>query len=313
MSGLVAARALSGAGARVMVVEKSGDIGGRLATRRRGEAEWNHGAPTVEASDAGFVGFLREQQQKGHAVQVVSDDLQHRFQGKFGMRELLRGVSRDLVIRFNCEVVRIRRSTGWFLETVDDVCLGPFDVVLTAIPADQLVHLLQRSALPICSGLAAVSMAPCWSFLLALNGRFDAGFAEGSVLARTVRTVNLDSSMGFRQTVVMHTKADWSRRWLDLSPQMAIQQFRRDLAGDAMLVEMIREAQIFQAHRWRYAFVENALGRRHLWNADTGLGHAGDWCLGPTAQDAYLSGLSLSRAVLGDTVANKECKELTNA
>ena len=44
MSGLVAARELVAAGARVRVIDKGRSVGGRLATRRIGDARLDHGA-----------------------------------------------------------------------------------------------------------------------------------------------------------------------------------------------------------------------------------------------------------------------------
>ena len=38
-------------------------------------------------------------------------------------------------------------------------------------------------------------------------------------------------------------------------------------------------------------------GKPHLWDAQSGLGAAGDWCTGHRVEEAFLSGLSLALAV----------------
>jgi renalase len=53
-----------------------------------------------------------------------------------------------------------------------------------------------------------------------------------------------------------------------------------------------------QAHRWRYAKTDRALGVSHLWHAQAGLGVCGDWCIGHRVEDAFNSGLALALACL---------------
>jgi predicted NAD/FAD-dependent oxidoreductase len=313
MSGLAAAQSLVEADAEVVVVEKSCDIGGRLATRRRGDTAWNHGAPEAEASDPDFVHFLLQQARSGHAAHVPSDSGNDRFVGVPDMRGLLRGVARALDIRFNCEITRLGSAQGWFLETTDNVRLGPFDSVLTTIPAPQLVQLLLRSKWPISGDLTAVSMDPCWTLLLGFNENPDPSLSEWAPPATIVQRITFNRSSETGQTAVLHTTARWSRRWLDLEPEHSSQQLSQDLSEEAAFKQLLRSAVSIQAHRWRYAFADKTLGRSHIWNPDTRLGHAGDWCLGRGAQDAYRSGVELARAVVSNSDAGHLAGDNANA
>ncbi len=49
--------------------------------------------------------------------------------------------------------------------------------------------------------------------------------------------------------------------------------------------------------RWRYAKTQKPLGQSHLWDADSGIGVCGDWCLGHRVENAFVSGLELALAV----------------
>ena len=55
-------------GACVQVFDKSGDLGGRLALRRRSEERWNHGAPCVEAASEAFHNLLESLCEAGSAT-----------------------------------------------------------------------------------------------------------------------------------------------------------------------------------------------------------------------------------------------------
>ena len=52
-----------------------------------------------------------------------------------------------------------------------------------------------------------------------------------------------------------------------------------------------------ELQRWRHARTLRPLGQSHLWDAPTGLGVCGDWCLGHRVEDAFVSGLELALAV----------------
>ena len=52
-----------------------------------------------------------------------------------------------------------------------------------------------------------------------------------------------------------------------------------------------------ESHRWLYAKTGQPLGQSHIWNAKTGLGLCGDWCLGHRVENAFVSGLELALAV----------------
>jgi hypothetical protein len=50
-------------------------------------------------------------------------------------------------------------------------------------------------------------------------------------------------------------------------------------------------------HRWRYARVTRPLERDCLFDDELGVGACGDWCLGPDAGDALLSGFAMAGRV----------------
>lgn len=68
LAGLVVASELQQSGACVQVFDKSGDLGGRLALRRRSEERWNHGAPCVEAASEAFHNLLESLCEAGSAT-----------------------------------------------------------------------------------------------------------------------------------------------------------------------------------------------------------------------------------------------------
>ncbi len=298
LSGLACARSLKEAGCQVTVVEKSGDIGGRLAARRRGGGVWHHGAPAVSARSTAFRQFLTTQIGSGFARSLSASTREIVAAGRPDMRELPRALAQGLDLRFGLEVTRLQRTGDcWHLHTGEGTIVGPFDGVLTTIPAPQLWRLLQRSGLELPSGLADVVMAPRWTLLV--------GFEQSPPRWQPTdhrldgfETMPVRPSAQLPDCFVIHASADWSRRHLELSRAEAASRLTRLMAEDPQARTWLRGAALVKAHRWRYALTEVPLGAAFHFDDGQRFGFTGDWCSGDTAEAAYLNGLALTEAVL---------------
>lgn len=277
MAGLTCADRLAASGVTVTVFDKSGDIGGRLASRRRAGATWNHGAPRVSLG----------------GIEVA---------GSPDMRELLRPLAQRLSIRFSARVARLSRTeAGWSLTIAgsNDYAGERFDAVVCTQPGPQVVQLLGASDLPVPAGLQQVTMAPCWALLLGFPMPAPAleQVPPGPVCARVIRQPRpahgVDASV--REAWVVHADAAWSRQHLELEPPAAAAQMLETLTA---AVGRLPAPSQLAAHRWRYARAEAPLGRSHLWLDGPGLGFAGDWCPGGDAEGALHSGRALAEAIL---------------
>jgi len=314
MAGLTCARRLCDRGLAVTVLEKSGDIGGRLATRRRAEGCWNHGAPSMEARTPIFVDFLQDLEARG-SVRSFADSLYEEDDAASGslwrgcpdMRETLRPLQTGLDIVFRAEISRLERNNDrWLLASASGGIHGPFDALILTPPAPQAHALLTRSGLPASWMSGDVRMRPCWALLL---GFADAGSGiqhagTSDVVARVASGGAVASSDpdGFAETWVIHAQPAWSLAYLERGreeiAELLLGDVARQLARTSGRVASLQPAYA-SAHRWRYARTAQPLGTSHIWLEDQRLGIAGDWCLGATAEDAFLSGQALAEQIPG--------------
>jgi predicted NAD/FAD-dependent oxidoreductase len=85
---------------------------------------------------------------------------------------------------------------------------------------------------------------------------------------------------------------------LALLGTMTATQAQQAPAGQTVEVTGIRAQPAYvQAHRWLYAKTDQALGQSHMWDAKSGIGLCGDWCLGHRVENAFVSGLELALAI----------------
>ena len=296
MAGLTCARRLADAGRGVVVFDKSGDIGGRLATRRRDGLWWNHGAPAVHASSPGFVSFVEALQDRGSATAVPGEPVA-RFIGRPYMRELLRPLADDLDCRFGSPVARLEAAAGrWRLVLHEDQsAAAEFDAVALTVPAPQAVALLDASALPVPEGLDAVRMSPCWALLTA-HAEAQPGLRRLGQSEAIERSTVTDLGPQGPTTCVVHAPAAWSADRLDNDADALALALYAVLSA-ACPVDL-PAPDYLAAHRWRYARASGPMGRDCLWLPDQRLGLAGDWCPGGDAEGAHASGMALADRIL---------------
>ncbi|KMO38342.1 hypothetical protein VQ02_12040 [Methylobacterium variabile] len=303
IAGAAAAHRLHAAGRRVVVLDKGRGPGGRMATRRGPDSlRFDHGAQYFTARDPLFAAVVESWAARGVAAPWGGAG---RHVGTPGMTAPVRDLLDGIDLRCGRAVDRlVRDGRDWRLADAEGAALADgaaFASVLLTCPSPQSLALLAGAGhdLP---GLAEVRYAPCWTLMLAHDGppAPDAVVREDRDPDATFAWVARDGSKPGREaggTLVAHASPAWSRASLECAAEDVAEQLLAALRDLVPLGEVRHRA----AHRWRYAAVERAVGEPCLFAPETGLGFAGDGCLGPRVEFAYLSGLALAERVLGET------------
>jgi renalase len=298
IAGLAAARRLKRSGADVTLFEKSRGVGGRMATRRIDDLQFDHGAQYFTATGDGFNAVVEEWRTVGH----VAEWFDGAFVGTPRMTAPARAMAEGHPIVSACPVAALQRDRrGWsvhgadgFIETPGN---GAFCAVILAVPAPQAVPLAAAAGAHL-PGLEAVRYAPCWALMLAfaepVGPRADRLRPHDDAVAWIARDAGKPGRRN-AETFVIHASPDWSRAHLEWpADEVASALLARFLA----IVGVSAVPSFSVAHRWRYALVEQAAGSAFLWDGRTRIGACGDWCLGPRVEAAFDSGDALGAAVL---------------
>ncbi len=285
LAGLTCARVLMESGRDVRLFDKGRAPGGRLATKRLDAAgatlRIDHGAQYLRSRDAGFAALLAAY---GAAPWPDED----RFIPTPSMSALPRAMAEGLDIALAHTVTTLRRdNTHWWVDTH-----GPFDTIVLTAPAPQTATLLAPIAPELAALLSRVIYAPCWTWL--------AAFAAPLPLPDTLRPdtgpigwAARNNSKPGRDTAeawVVQATPEWSRAHLEAPPDSIATALRAALNAPTPIAET--------THRWRYSLVETALDRDCIWDADLGIGIAGDFCIAGRAEAAFLSGRAIAEAIL---------------
>ena len=330
MAGIACARTLVQAGHRVTVFEKSRGLGGRMSTRQTVFGGFDHGTQYFTVRDERFAlalatvpqtvrpwsaNAVRVLDPQGRMVEAALPTREAHHVATPGMNALVSRWAEPLadVVHLETRVVKIERDAlkqGWQLRTTsaDDSqhVYGGFDVVLSAIPANQLSDLLRASSLaqPWQHALGQVQTAPCWTLMLAFPQAMQAGMSslgpQWNVARSThhrISWVARESSKPGRSPIerwTVQASPAWSQEHLNDAPERIIDKMIKGFAEVTGIRAVPAHAQV---HRWLYAQTLKPLGQSHLWDAKQGLGACGDWCLGHRVENAFISGLELALQV----------------
>lgn len=291
IAGLAAARRLADAGRAPVILDKGRGIGGRVATRRAGALQFDHGAQYVTAKGDAFAAVLdRLAADDALAPWLALDGTGRRRVGRPGMTGLARGLAAGLDLRQGVEVTSLRPvARGWRIGTGPET-LEAAQVIVT-VPAPQIAALIGADH-PLAGAVAPVRFDPCLTLMAATLGP-EAPFVARSDAQDPLSWIAQDASKpgragGAAVTWVAQAGPDFSRAHLEDAPDAIAARMlpmlcdRLGLGADRVIHAV--------AHRWRFARVSQPLDQPFLAEAGGRLRLAGDWCLGARIEAAWTSG-----------------------
>jgi predicted NAD/FAD-dependent oxidoreductase len=302
IAGLTAAARLRSAGLPVTVVDKGRGVGGRMATRRRDGAVFDHGAQYFTAREERFRHLVESAVDRGAVTPWTRESGDEFYRGTKGMTSLPKLLADGLDVEMNARVVHLARDRrGWTVQIEDGRTRGAMIVLLTA-PIPQTLQVLDAGGtdLPrsLRERLERVEYAPCIAALATLDGA--SGLPSPGFLREPTSSIswiadNRIKGVSETTAITIHS-----------TPAFAAEHFDEDLEESAGL--LLSEARSLlaspvaglDAHRWRYSLVTRGVVDRFAWNEDASapIFIAGDAFGGPRVEGAALSGLAAADAIL---------------
>jgi len=312
MAGLTCAQQLYQAGYRVVVLEKSRGVGGRVATRRIQGTPVDHGVPFLEAKGKLSQQLIETLCDRGilHRWMDNQDEAEcssPRYIAPTGMTAIAKYLAQGLDIRFSCRVCAIAptREQTWQItyhtpeETDNNLTAA---AVVMAIPAPQALTLLEplEKEFPsnLLESLQAVEFNPCLSVMAGYSSLQHPPLTSSSINCLpddNLAWIGLDSSKRSNLTspiYVLHSTAQFAQHYLE-APNLQEAGQRLLAHGAQLLVPGLKSPDWFQVHRWRYAFVRTPAEQDCLaTTTPLPLVSCGDWCGNTLIESAMKSGFA---------------------
>lgn len=302
LSGLMAARTASQLGHDVSVFDKGRGIGGRLATRRIGDATLDHGAQFFTVRSDEFQAHVTEWLDAGVVREwcrgFVADDGHPRYVGANGMTSIAKYLAAGLDVRSNTLVFSLSRNDNDWTVTTDDGVAHIADRVILTAPIPQAFSILFSSGLEMPKDLRSIDYDRTLGLLVTLDSvPHNIATPGGIQFADDTFSFigdNMAKNVSATPALTFHANPAWSLAHFDDE----IDAIHADLLAAA--TPWIGDATILssQAKKWRFA-VPQRTWPDACWVDETGsLALAGDAFAGPRVEGAALSGVAASERLL---------------
>jgi renalase len=318
LSGLIAARELTAAGAEVIVLDKGRSPGGRLATRRIGGATLDHGAQFFTVRSPAFAKQVDDWQERdlvhvwntgfSDTVDRVDDtaggasgdvDGYPRYVATNGMNSLAKDLAVDLDVRCSTMVFAIRRDveTGAVTVVIDDGTVLHADAVIVTAPLPQAFALMIDGNVELDETLFRTSYDRTVGLLVRLDGPAALPASGGVQDADEVFSFigdNASKGVSAEPAVTFHANPAWSEAHWDEDNDALVEQLTAAAApwlGGATIVE-------HSLKKWRLA-TPRSIWPDPCWTTANGkVVVAGDAFAGPKVEGAHNSGLAAAHTLL---------------
>ena len=305
-----------------------------MSTRNTEFGAFDHGAQYFTVRDARFekalsispqlvrpwsANTVRILDQAGRVVASSLPPKEAHWVATPGMSALVRQWAEPLTatgqVQFETQVTRLQTDSLspklWQLQTegpgASTSVHSGFDAVIMAVPSVQAHALLLSSqiAKPLMAEIAKVSVAPCWTLMLAFPQAAQPALAHLGPQWNAARSTHhriawlaRESSKPGRGPIerwTVQASPEWSERHLEDDAERVKAKL---LKAFAEVTGIRAEPPYAEVHRWRHAQTTQALGKTHAWDAESRIGACGDWCLGHRVEDGFVSGLEMALAIL---------------
>jgi predicted NAD/FAD-dependent oxidoreductase len=308
LAGLTAAKKLN-AVADVEVFEKSWRAGGRMASRVKAYA-FDHGAQYFTARSSAFKAFIEPYIHQGiiepwtaRFVELDHSTVSSRrmWDSNFphyvavpGMNALCLALAAELNVQYKTRVASVQpKGSRWQLKDCDDVLLGSYDWVITAVPAQQTTALM-----PDCfnhlQDIKQKKMLACYTLMLGFTRSIDTAFDAALVNNADISWVSVNNSKPGRPSgfsLLAHSSNAWAEDNIDMQDEYVKRHLINELHD--IIKQDIAVADHVDLHRWRYANIAKQNGDKALIDQDNRLAAIGDWCIQGRVESAFISGNSL--------------------
>lgn len=318
--------------ADVTVLEKSGGLCGRAATRRTDDLTYDYGANYVKAANERVNELLSEELDTTGRFDISEPVYTFDSEGevspgrdaaeaKWGYEQGLTQIAKRLFERTDADVHRrtrvehvARGADGMWTLSADDTEWGPFDAILMNPPSPQSADLLRtadwddpaRDALV--DALDDVAFRTIWTAVLRYPFELDVPY-YGLVNTDKAHAVGWLSREECKpghvpdgeSLLVVQASHDWSVEHADEEPERnvaALAEQAAEIIGDDRLTE-----PVWADHQpWRYALTEGGIDTGPVGSArEAGLYCVGDWVAGDARVHAALgNGLDVGESVVSD-------------
>lgn len=301
MAGLTAARLLTRHSHSIALVDKGRGVGGRVATRRVGDARADHGAASFRLAGEGRA--LWEDVITRLSLQPAPHDLgPDAWTCTAGMSALAKAMAQDLPVELQQTVETVSYQDGnWITRSKEGRAWTSRKLVITS-PLWQTAEFFKDTHPELKTQIQELARRvvyePQWTLIIKLvpdspvrGGVYEVNPHPAIASIYDQGRKGLPEAQG---VCVVQASREFSENNLEVESSLV----SRELLDIMQSLGWKLENAEVQAHRWRYARVRHPLGQSFVTlPSSAGLYLCGDFCLGSQVEHAAASGWAAADAL----------------
>ena len=305
ITGLTAGRVLHKHHHKLLILDKGRGIGGRVATRRLGLAYADHGAPCFRLDQPEVHELWRPFLAELNLQPAPAELDAMAWICPAGMNTLAKELGQGLPIETSQTVRELHYANGLWHSTTIEGRIDQSHHILVTSPLWQTAEFFKNHHSELREQIQTlarkVRYRPQWTLILTLGSSAAlprADFSFQATHSSSIASIYEQGSKGRAASqgiLVVQTSQEFSDQYEEAEAKTVIELLQPELnrlGWDLTKVDI-------QAHRWRYARVENPLQQPWVrFEEYPGLILAGDFCLASTIMGAAESGLAATALLL---------------
>ena len=302
--------------ATVSIFEKSRSVGGRMALRRSGPYEFDHGTQFFTAKNKDFKKFIAPLIKKNVIKQwdarfaefkntkllrntTWGSEYPH-YVGVPGMNSISKYLSKELNIKLNTKVNKIVKNTNSGWELFDDKFdnLGKFDWVISTAPPIQSAEILPIH-FKYHDDLLSRKMVGCFSLMLGFKKALPLLWDAALIRDADISWVSINSSKPNREksfSMLVHSTNAWAEKHLSDSYEDVISFLNKETSR--IIGHDTSQADHIDIHAWRYANIGKQTKPNLLIDYENRLASCGDWLIQGRVESAFEAGLMTAKEIM---------------
>ena len=301
--------------ANVTLCEKSLGVGGRMALRRSGPYEFDHGAQFFTAKNENFKNFIAPlvkeniiKQWDARFVEFKNNKLLREtiwnseyphYVGVPGMNSICKYLSLELDVELNTKVNKMVKNTYNRWELFDDKLknLGEFDWVISTAPAIQSAEILPK-IFKYHTDLLGRKMLGCFSLMLGFKKALPLSWDAALIRDADISWISINSSKPNRTksfAMLIHSTNIWAENHLSDNYQDVASFLNKETSR--IIGYDTSQADHIDLHAWRYANIEKQTKPNLLIDYENRLASCGDWIIQGRIESAFEAGIMMAKEI----------------
>ncbi len=314
ISGLALANTIKNS-ADIELFEKSRGFGGRVATRRADDFNFDHGAQFFKVKTLEFQNYIQPMVDqniielwKARFIEIIDGKITNKrtwgndpanYVGNPSMNSIGKYMAEGLNVQLSKKVEKLSKVDKWILYDENNEALGEYDWVISSIPPLQAQQMIPDLKI-IFPNIKEYEMLACFSLMLGYEQPIELDFDAALVKGFDISWISVNSSKPSRDnnyTLLVHSTNKWAQENIDKD---------RDWVKDYLCDELKKiipikteKAEYIGLQGWRYAnIMKQKKGFEYFLNHENQIGLCGDWFIQGRIEAAYISGAHLGRELL---------------